>query len=68
MPGFPAFLEMVLSDFPLRDDLLNAPELPALFVRVVTLARERGLEISEAELQAVVNANRLSWLERWTGQ
>ena len=68
MSGFPALLEMVLNDAALRDDLLEAPDLPALFVRVVTLARERGLDISEDELQAVVNANRRSWLERWTGQ
>ena len=68
MPGFPAFLEMVLDDAALRAELLKAPDLPALFVGVVTLARERGLDISEDELQAVVNANRRSWLERWTGQ
>jgi len=68
MPGFSAFLDMVLNDAALRDDLIEAQDLPALFVRVVTLARERGLDISEAELQAAVNANRRSWLERWTGQ
>jgi len=68
MPGFPAFLDMVLDDAALRDDLLKAPDLAALVARVVTLARERGLEVSEEELRAVVNANRRSWLERWTGQ
>lgn len=68
MPAFPAFLGMVLDDAALRDDLLKAPDLPALVARVVTLARERGLAVSEEELRAVVNANRRSWLERWTGQ
>ena len=68
MPGFPAFLDMVLDDAALRDDLLKAPDLAALVARVVTLARERGLAVSEEELRAVVNANRRSWLERWTGQ
>jgi hypothetical protein len=68
MPGFPIFLETVLNDAALREELLQAPDLPALFARVLALARERGLEISEEELQAVVNANRRSWLERWTDQ
>lgn len=58
---------MVLNDAGLRDELLQAPDLPALFARVLALARERGIELSEEELQAVVNANRRSWLERWTG-
>jgi len=68
MPGFPAFLVMVLNDAALRDELLKAPDLPALFARVLELARERGIGLSEEELQAVVNANRRSWLERWTDQ
>ena len=68
MPDFPALLIMVLNDAGLRDELLQAPDLPALFARTIALARERGIELSEEELQAVVNANRRSWLERWTGQ
>ena len=44
---------------------MNVPDLPALLARVRELARERGLELSEQELQDVVNANRRSWLERW---
>ena len=68
MPGFPAFLGMVLNDAGLRDELLKERDLPALFARVLALARERGTELSEEELQAVVNWNRRSWLERWTGQ
>jgi hypothetical protein len=68
MPGFPTFLAMVLDDDALRDHLLEAPNLPALFARVLTAARERGIELSEAELQAVVNENRRSWLERWSDQ
>jgi hypothetical protein len=68
MPDFPALIIMVLNDAGLRDELLKAPDLPALFARTIALARERGIELSEEELQAVVNANRRSWLERWTGQ
>jgi len=65
MPGFQSFLVMVLSDPALRDQLLKAPDLPALLARTRELGRERGIEMSEEELLEVVNANRRSWLERW---
>ena len=59
---------MVLNDAGLRDELLQARDLPALFARALALGRERGIELSEEELQALVNTNRRSWLERWTDQ
>ncbi len=59
---------MVLNDADLRGKLLAAPGLPSLFEQVISLARERGIELSEEELQAVVNVNRRSWVERWTDQ
>jgi hypothetical protein len=65
MPGFSQFLIMVLEDGCLRDELLAAPDLSALFVCAIAGARERGLELTEEELRAVVNANRRAWLERW---
>lgn len=65
MPGFESFLVMVLNDAALRDELVSAPDLPALFARVRELARERGLELSDQELQNAVNANRRSWMARW---
>jgi hypothetical protein len=68
MPGFLEFLAMVLNDAQLRDELLQAPDLPALLARAMELARERGIELSNDELHTVVNANRRSWLERWTDQ
>ena len=40
----------------------------ALFERVLALGRERGYELSEHDLRAVVNANRRAWLERWIHQ
>jgi hypothetical protein len=66
MSGFPSFLVMVLSDAGLRDELLKAPDLPSLFARALAFASERGIQLSEEDLRAVVNANRRSWLERWT--
>jgi len=68
MPGFSSFLVLVLNDAELRDELLNIPALPALLARVLERARERGIELSGQELQTVLNANRRSWLERWTDQ
>ena len=68
MAGFPTFLVMVLGDAALRDELLAAPDLPALIALVRERGRERGVEISDEELQGVVNTNRRSWVERWTDQ
>jgi pantoate kinase len=66
MPGFSDFLVMLLNDAALRDELLRAPDLATLMARTQELARERGIELAPDELQAVVNQNRRSWLERWT--
>jgi hypothetical protein len=68
MPGFATFLVMVLGDAVLRDELLAAPDLLALMALVRERGRERGVEISEEELQRVVSTNRRSWVERWTDQ
>ncbi len=68
MPGFTTFLVMVLGDIALRDELLAAPDLAALMALVRERGRERGVEMSEEELQAVANTNRRSWVERWTDQ
>jgi hypothetical protein len=68
MPPFSAFLVMVLNDAALRGELLQAPDLPALMERTIALAHERGIELTGQELQAVVDANRRSWIERWTDQ
>jgi hypothetical protein len=68
MAGFPSFLAMVVGDAALRDELLAAPDLPALIALVQERGRERGVEIPEEELRGVVNTNRRSWVERWTDQ
>jgi hypothetical protein len=66
MPGFPSFLAMVVGDVALRDELLAAPDLAALIALAMERGRERGVEMSEEDLRGVVNANRRSWVERWT--
>ncbi len=55
----------MLSDPSVRDRLLRAPDLPALFNLVLAFAEQHGFELREQDLQTIVNANRLSWLERW---
>lgn len=66
MTGLTAFLLAVLGDAALRDELLRAPDEAALFALVRQRAGERGIAITEEELNSAVAANRRSWLERWT--
>jgi len=66
--GFDRLFELVLADAALRDDFLTASDLPALYVKVLALAKERGWELREQDLDAIVNSNRRSWLERWVNQ
>jgi len=66
MPGFRDFLVLVLNDSALRDELLGERDLPALVARTLELAGQRGITVTGEELQAVIQANRRSWLERWT--
>jgi GNAT superfamily N-acetyltransferase len=60
--------QIALDDPALRDDMLAAPDVPALFDKVLALARRRGLTLEECDLQYMVNVNRRSWLERWLEQ
>ena len=66
MEAFSSFVVMVLEDTALRDELLEAPDLSTLIERVIALGKERGIAITREELDAIVNTNRRSWLERWT--
>ena len=59
---------IVLNDAALQEDLRAAPDEAALFERVLALGWERGYELSEQDLRAVVDANRRAWLERWIHQ
>lgn len=36
-----------------------------LFAAVIALARAHGIELTVAELQEMVRANRVAWFERW---
>ena len=63
--SFDQLFQIVNSDPALREDLLKAPDLPSLFAKILTLAKVRNCPLTEQDLQAIVNANRRSWLERW---
>jgi hypothetical protein len=60
--------EAVLSDPELVAELAAIATEAELFTRVIALARERGLETTEAELAEAVRANRAAWLQRWIPQ
>jgi len=68
LADFDVFRKIVFADPALLEDLYRAPDLPALMAKVIAAARDRGLEISEQDLHAVLNLNRRAWLERWIHQ
>lgn len=45
--------------------LTSAGTEAELFAMVLALGRERGIELTVAELEEIVRANRRAWFERW---
>ena len=68
LADFDQFRQIVFRDAALLAELRRAPDLPALMAQVVAAARERGLEVSKQDLEAVANLNWRAWLERWLYQ
>ena len=60
--------QMVLTDAALQEKLRTLADEAALFEAVLALGRERGTQLTEEDLRAVVDANRRGWLERWLYQ
>jgi hypothetical protein len=58
------FQQLVYGDAALLAALCRAETLSDLFAAVIAAACERGLDVSEDDLRAVVNANRRAWMER----
>jgi hypothetical protein len=49
--------------------VLTSTETEAeLFALVNALGRERGIELTIAQLEEIARANRRAWLERWLAQ
>jgi hypothetical protein len=56
---------MVMTDPYLMDVFTSIKTEPELFDAVIALGRRHSIEITTAELEAIVNANRRTWFERW---
>jgi hypothetical protein len=54
-----------MEDSGLMATLTAAATEAQLFSLVIALGRERGFELTVAELEETARANRRAWLERW---
>ena len=64
MSDFDRFRELVFEDASLRDRLLASTQLEPFLALVVTLARERGLTLTDAEVRSQYQAAMRAWIER----
>jgi hypothetical protein len=60
-----AFQALVLQDDDLQQDLRGRLDREDFVMRVLERARERGLAVERAEVQAALNTAMQSWLMRW---
>ena len=60
-----AFQALVLQDEGLQQDLRGRLEREDFVQRVLERARERGLAVERAEVEAALDASMQSWLIRW---
>ena len=60
-----AFQALVLQDDDLQHDLRGRVDREDFVTRVLERARERGLAVERAEVEAALNASMRSWLMRW---
>jgi len=61
---FDQLRRIVMEDPALMAELTPAPNQAELFAQVISLGRQRGLQLTIPELEEIVRANRRSWLER----
>ena len=59
------FQALVLQDDDLQRDLRGRLDREDFVQRVLECARERGLAVERAEVQAALNTAMQSWLMRW---
>jgi len=60
-----AFQALVLQDDDLQRDLRGRLDREDFVQRVLERARERGLAVERAEVEAALDATMRSWLMRW---
>jgi hypothetical protein len=59
------FQALVLQDEGLQQDLRGCLDREDFVQRVLERARERGLAVERAEVEAALDASMRSWLMRW---
>ena len=59
------FQTLVLQDGDLQHDLRGRLDREDFVTRVLERARERGLAVERAEVEAALDASMQSWLMRW---
>ncbi len=65
MNRFDEIRRIVMEDSGLTASLAAAEGDAELFAAVIALGRERGIELTAAELEEIVRANGRAWFERW---
>jgi hypothetical protein len=63
--AFEQFRELVLDDDALQAELRPARNLSELVPLVLTLARERGMQIDAQDVEAAWQAAQRAWIVRW---
>jgi hypothetical protein len=63
--GFDEIRRMVMEDPGLMRALTSAEIEADPFALVIALGRERGIELTVAQLEEIARANRRAWFERW---
>jgi hypothetical protein len=56
---------IVMEDSGLMAAMTSAATEAELFALVIALGRQRGMELTCAELDEIARANRRTWFERW---
>jgi hypothetical protein len=65
LSNFDEIRRLVMEDSGLMSTLTSVETEAELFVLVIALGRERGIELASDDLPEIVRANRRAWLERW---
>ena len=68
LSNFDQLRRIVVTDGDLMSAFTAAATAEQLYSMVIALGRERGLEVTAAELDAVARANRREFFERWLPQ
>lgn len=62
---FEQFRQLVLQELLLQKELVEIDERDIFIARVVELAAEKKLEVTNADVEEALRASRRAWLEKW---